>query len=518
MAYDGATNNLVTVTDAATGSGTAMFGRDALGRTLGLSDGAGAQLAFCDLRGDLIGAFTATGTSLIDSVAYNPFGEVITRTGAAHTLGYQGGYTDPASGKINMAARWYQPATGSFVSRDTLTQSPDPSIQLNRYAYANDNPLTNIDPDGHKATSKKLKTSNPVDTYGECKQQNKKSGVCKEIISDHKQCVKDVGTAACKKVEQSYTGCRKKNGRDDCVEFKQEQVDAYQYCNHTLKSKECLFMQTLAPECAGGDGNSAPTDRCKTEYRRQCLKDPGQQKCDVWMDMLAAQRPAWADGLSRDFTEASLFIYYEIVVNMETSKYRDLKELYRKSGLSVGLAKELYNMFETNARWDHKQYLRKLLHLDNGHGGLRNDGYICVTRECEKTGMGQMIHYDVFSNFHYGYLMAGIGFTPRSTALAPELYAFKSGENDIGDTLSALSGFSAFRPGSMPTLTGLRSAEWGLIGAMGACGGKQAVMSVADPPDTKFVYSDHKECSLDEALKLFHLQERGTAKVGFGYN
>ena len=43
------------------------------------------------------------------------------------SLGYQGQYTDPATGNINMAARWYSPATGSFTSNDTwLKQQPHP--------------------------------------------------------------------------------------------------------------------------------------------------------------------------------------------------------------------------------------------------------------------------------------------------------------------------------------------------------------------------------------------------------
>ncbi|MER5624226.1 RHS repeat-associated core domain-containing protein [Streptosporangium sp. NPDC002544] len=230
LTYDGLTNNLIAVTDA-NNVKKASFGRDALGRTLGISDGAGAQLAFSDLRGDLIGAFTANGTALADSTAYDPFGEVITRTGNAHTLGYQGGYTDPSSGKINMAARWYQPATGSFVSRDTLTQSPDPSIQLNRYAYANDNPLTNIDPDGHKAKSKNPKTSNPVDTYGECKQQKKKSKTCGEIIADHGRC-KDYGKSNCTEAEREYTNCRKENNKNSCSGAK----DVYGDCRADSKS------------------------------------------------------------------------------------------------------------------------------------------------------------------------------------------------------------------------------------------------------------------------------------------
>ncbi|MEV6154969.1 RHS repeat-associated core domain-containing protein [Nonomuraea sp. NPDC052129] len=241
MAYDGVGNNLVTVTDTATGNKTAMFGRDALGRTLGLSDGAGAQLAFCDLRGDLIGAFSATGTSLIDSVAYNPFGEVTTRTGAAHTLGYQGGYTDPSTGKINMAARWYQPTTGSFISRDTLTQNPDPSVQLNRYTYTNDNPLTNTDPTGlakkpqNKKTSAKKTSSKkdltPKQEYAACKKQKfaNKNGInCEDEADlatfnrDCKNGYSGYGDAvdACKSASDQLSSCYFKSGKYKACENK----------------------------------------------------------------------------------------------------------------------------------------------------------------------------------------------------------------------------------------------------------------------------------------------------------
>ncbi|MEU5861942.1 RHS repeat-associated core domain-containing protein [Nonomuraea sp. NPDC047529] len=233
--YDGLSDNLVCVTDAANVV-RAAFGRDALGRTLGISDGAGAQLAFSDLRGDLVGAFKADGTSLIDSVAYDPFGEVITRTGNAHALGYQGAYTDPDSGKINMAARWYQPSTGSFVSGDTLSQNADPSVQLNRYAYANDNPLTNIDPDGHKALSKvmgklagmvknmlwnksgglSIATSAGGATMKalSCPQGGKKSKdpICKDAAKEYTSCTKEnkgkTGKNICQGMKDDYVDCR----------------------------------------------------------------------------------------------------------------------------------------------------------------------------------------------------------------------------------------------------------------------------------------------------------------------
>ncbi|OPG07210.1 hypothetical protein B1L11_31325 [Microbispora sp. GKU 823] len=230
FAYDGQTNNLVAVTDGG-GVKKAAYGRDAFGRTVSLSDAGSGQLAFSDLHGDLIGTFTADGTALTDSTAYNPFGEVIARTGTMHSLGYQGGYTDPSTKKVNMAARWYQPTTGSFVSRDTVTLAPDPSLQLNRYTYANDNPLTNTDPDGHKAKTatvsgslqvKKTKTKKIEVTkaeYASCKNNDFKGKSCKDeekLFKEQKAFVADcvegyVGSddsGACKAAGKAYLDCR----------------------------------------------------------------------------------------------------------------------------------------------------------------------------------------------------------------------------------------------------------------------------------------------------------------------
>ncbi|TMR89301.1 hypothetical protein EJK15_61440 [Nonomuraea basaltis] len=92
---------------------------------------------------------TYSGTALVDSVAYSPFGEPIARTGTQRSLGYQGEYTDPDTGKVNMHARWYVPGTGGFASRDDWTLSPDPSSRLNRYPYGQGDPLGEKDPSGH---------------------------------------------------------------------------------------------------------------------------------------------------------------------------------------------------------------------------------------------------------------------------------------------------------------------------------------------------------------------------------
>ncbi|MER7132165.1 TreTu family toxin [Streptosporangium saharense] len=145
--YSGLTNDIAVSTDGA-GTVQAKYGRDPFGGLLGLQENGTAALGvMSDLHGDVVGTFS--GTALVDSVAYDPFGQVLQRTGTARSLGYQGEYTDPDTGKVNMHARWYQPGTGAFTSRDDWTLDPSPSVQANRYTYVNSTPLTGIDPTGH---------------------------------------------------------------------------------------------------------------------------------------------------------------------------------------------------------------------------------------------------------------------------------------------------------------------------------------------------------------------------------
>ncbi|WP_171074398.1 LamG-like jellyroll fold domain-containing protein [Nonomuraea basaltis] len=145
--YSGLANDITTVTDQ-TGAITAKYGRDPYGRLLSLQEGTGPALGvMSDQHDDVVATYS--GTALVDSVAYSPFGEPIARTGTQRSLGYQGEYTDPDTGKVNMHARWYVPGTGGFASRDDWTLSPDPSNRLNRYLYGQGDPLGEKDPSGH---------------------------------------------------------------------------------------------------------------------------------------------------------------------------------------------------------------------------------------------------------------------------------------------------------------------------------------------------------------------------------
>ncbi|WP_346114042.1 polymorphic toxin-type HINT domain-containing protein [Nonomuraea maheshkhaliensis] len=144
FAYSGLGNDLAAIS----GGAQAKYSRDPFGALVGLQEGTAPAVAtLSDLHGDLVATYTATG--LVSSTSYDPFGETAAQTGDPTSLGYQGEYTDPDTGKVNMHARWYQPGTGTFTSRDTWTLEPNPSVQANRYTYANASPLTGTDPTGH---------------------------------------------------------------------------------------------------------------------------------------------------------------------------------------------------------------------------------------------------------------------------------------------------------------------------------------------------------------------------------
>jgi RHS repeat-associated protein len=145
LAYSGTAATLAS-------DGTTRYSYGPGGGMVGFQRSGGpAQSALTNPHGDVTGAFSpATGTSLSASAAYSPYGTVTATSGSMPSLGYQGQYTDPATGQVDMNARWYSPATGAFTSNDTITGSPlSSTIDGNPYAYAGADPLTTTDPTGN---------------------------------------------------------------------------------------------------------------------------------------------------------------------------------------------------------------------------------------------------------------------------------------------------------------------------------------------------------------------------------
>lgn len=142
--YSGASNELAT-------DGTTKFSRGPGDELLSLQSGADTRLTMSDKHGDVIAGFNPVGKleQVADSTAYDPFGTPTATTGAERPIGYQGDYTDPETGQVNMTARWYTPETGTFTSRDNIPLPTNPSSASNRYTYGIGSPTNYADPSGN---------------------------------------------------------------------------------------------------------------------------------------------------------------------------------------------------------------------------------------------------------------------------------------------------------------------------------------------------------------------------------
>lgn len=82
--------------------------------------------------------------AVIGRYNYDAWGNVISHTGEATTsLRYDGQYTDPESGYQYLRARYYDPTTGQFLTRDPVF-----ALTLSEYGYASDQPTDLADPLG----------------------------------------------------------------------------------------------------------------------------------------------------------------------------------------------------------------------------------------------------------------------------------------------------------------------------------------------------------------------------------
>lgn len=89
----------------------------------------------------------ATGV-VVEETKYDPWGK-INAGGTASKFAYTGQEHDSETGLHYYGARYYDPEIKRFAQPDTLLPNIYAPQQLNRYAYANNNPLKYIDPSGH---------------------------------------------------------------------------------------------------------------------------------------------------------------------------------------------------------------------------------------------------------------------------------------------------------------------------------------------------------------------------------
>src|SRR6185503_1443489 len=130
------------LTQELAGDGTDLYSHGPDGEPVATRTGTTASLLVPNAHGDIVGTVAANGTALRSSKAYDPWGKVLSTTGAAApSRGYQGDWTNPSDGRVDMNARMYDPDTATFTARDSFD---DPGMD-NRYGYTPANPLRYAD-------------------------------------------------------------------------------------------------------------------------------------------------------------------------------------------------------------------------------------------------------------------------------------------------------------------------------------------------------------------------------------
>jgi RHS repeat-associated protein/uncharacterized repeat protein (TIGR01451 family) len=87
--------------------------------------------------------------SITDRYSYDAFGAERSHTGAStQPFTYTGEQVDPEAGLVFLRARYLDPTTGRFISKDNFPGIDTLPQSLNRFAYVNNNPLNDIDPEG----------------------------------------------------------------------------------------------------------------------------------------------------------------------------------------------------------------------------------------------------------------------------------------------------------------------------------------------------------------------------------
>ena len=100
-------------------------------------------------HGDVVNLTDKDG-KVTKSYRYDAFGvEKNIDDNDTNAFRYCGEYYDTESGTIYLRARYYDPAIGRFISRDSYPGKNEDPLSLNLYTYCHNNPILAIDPSGY---------------------------------------------------------------------------------------------------------------------------------------------------------------------------------------------------------------------------------------------------------------------------------------------------------------------------------------------------------------------------------
>ena len=120
-----------------------------LGLVSRIDAGGNSQYYHYDSRGSAI-AMTDSSGQISEAYSYDPFGQPINGHYSDNRVRCLGrhGVMDEENGLLYIRARYYSPKRGRFITKDPTTGNDGDSQSMNRYNYALNNPVVNIDPSG----------------------------------------------------------------------------------------------------------------------------------------------------------------------------------------------------------------------------------------------------------------------------------------------------------------------------------------------------------------------------------
>ncbi|WP_185754226.1 RHS repeat-associated core domain-containing protein [Luteibacter sp. 9135] len=102
---------------------------------------------FTDPNGNVLMTTDEHGNILTWS-DYRPYGQSAKTEDVLKGVGFAGHFSDYDTGLSYMQARYDDVVVGRFVSVDPFKPTPGDIFSFNRFAYASNNPISNVDPDG----------------------------------------------------------------------------------------------------------------------------------------------------------------------------------------------------------------------------------------------------------------------------------------------------------------------------------------------------------------------------------
>lgn len=157
--YDGDSINPLYETD---GSGTVLrqYVYATSGTRLAMKSQGQTLYYHYNPRGDVV-AMTNQDKEVVATYEYDSWGNVLKSDAkgiaAENPFGYAGYMYDKEISMYYLIARYYNPEHGVFLSVDPDPGDSDDPVTQNGYTYADNNPVMNVDPDGHKAWKSKGK-------------------------------------------------------------------------------------------------------------------------------------------------------------------------------------------------------------------------------------------------------------------------------------------------------------------------------------------------------------------------